>query len=113
MRIVFVDDSKDLVEVMRVLVQQLLRCEVRTARSGLEALSVIREFAPHIAFIDLVMPGMCGLEVARTLKLEPSPPKLVAFSGLNTEEAALRAGFDSFLLKPASMRLIIDECQLN
>jgi len=114
MRIVFVDDSRDLVEVMRTLVGMLLRCEVRTAHSGFEGLSVIRDFRPHVAFVDLLMPGLCGLELARTVKLDRSPPKLVAFSGMcdpSWREQARQAGFDSFLVKPASVRAIVENCE--
>lgn len=111
MRIVFVDDCKDLADVMVVLCKQLVKCEGIAAYSGPEALSLVREFRPHIAFIDLVMPKMSGMDVAKQIRSEALPIKLVAFTGMSTASVkmeAREAGFDSFLLKPASMRIIVD-----
>ena len=66
-----------------------------------------------IAFIDLAMPGIDGLEVARQLKetYGSKAPVLVALTGWDGDEnrqSATEAGFDYFLEKPFSLQNVND-----
>ena len=66
-RVLIVDDSVDTAKMMKVL----LRYEghdVRTAHDGHEGLTAAREFLPDVVLLDLMMPGMSGLEVAAALR---------------------------------------------
>ena len=83
-----------------------LGCEVREAESGERTLSVAKADPPDIVFLDIRMPGMDGLEVARQIrspKSEIRNVKLVSLSAsaLAHEQQHYRdAGFDDFIAKP-------------
>lgn len=68
--ILVVDDEPDILELIR---HNLLRSGfvVSTAESGEEALSKIGRQPPHLVVLDLMLPGIDGMEVARRLKTNP------------------------------------------
>jgi PAS domain S-box-containing protein len=62
-------------------------CDVRTAASGAEALDLIRRIVPQVAVMDLLMPGMDGLEVITAMRAEPALQQ-VEIVGLISREMA-------------------------
>jgi DNA-binding NarL/FixJ family response regulator len=85
---------------------------VGTASDGLEALTLARELAPDIACLDIRMPGMDGIEVARRLcgpGVERPIPVLVltTFDLDDYVFGALEAGASGFLLKDADPPTIV------
>ncbi len=83
-----------------------LECEVVFARSGEEALEKARTTRPDVILLDVMMPGLSGLEVARRLKEDEEtriiPVVMVsAFDAVEDKIRALEAGADDFLAKPA------------
>jgi CheY-like chemotaxis protein len=102
LRVLIVDDDPDTAQSLCQLVR-LWGHDARTACCGKAALAEAAAFAPQVALLDVVMPGMSGLELAERLRHAPAPPLLVALSGYAwpcDHDAALRAGFDRFLAKP-------------
>jgi CheY-like chemotaxis protein len=68
-------------------------------------------FAPHIAVVDIGLPGMNGYEVARRLHLKGSeaPTLLIALTGYGQKEdraRSIQAGFHHHFVKPADPRII-------
>jgi DNA-binding NtrC family response regulator len=94
----------------RLLQAQAEKCgiQVLTASSGKEALDVLngpKGAQVSLVLLDLVMPGMDGLTVLGNLRpTHPTLPVIVltAQGGVDTAVAAMRAGADDFLVKPAS-----------
>ena len=86
------------------------------AHDGVEAVELAASFRPHLACLDLGMPGMDGLESARRIRKNNPEVVLVAISGWAGEEDRNRskaAGFDSHLAKPAApsdLREILRRC---
>ena len=81
--------------------------EVRTAGDAEEALRVLKRFSPRLILIDLQLPGMDGLELARTVKAEPSASGAVILALTTTkedEEIALAAGCVGCIPKPIDLR---------
>jgi two-component system cell cycle response regulator len=82
-----------------------LGCRVRTARNGEEALAAVRLAPPDVVLLDVMMPGMNGLEVCRALKRDEETrliPVLLV-SAHNSHEDRVRgieAGCDDFISKP-------------
>jgi CheY-like chemotaxis protein len=79
--------------------------EVSSASSGEEALGAILANRPDCVVLDIMMPGMDGMEVCRRLRNEPrlSATKIVMMSGKNYEpdrRRAVAAGADAFISKP-------------
>ncbi len=99
--VLIVDDVAVNRHVLRELLQPL-GFEIFEAASGETALAMA---LPELAFLDLRMPGMNGLELARCLRAQPGGdrPKLIAMSAsvLSFNKAdAFAAGCDGFLPKP-------------
>jgi CheY-like chemotaxis protein len=75
---------------------------VMLAADGAEALAVFEKVRPHLVLLDLQLPGIDGLEVARRLKAMPATAgvPIVGFSAGANADAALEAGCDGFVAKP-------------
>jgi CheY-like chemotaxis protein len=99
------------------LVLKLLGHEATAAADGAAALAAAHATRPHLALLDLTMPGGNGLAVARQIRHDAALPGtwLVAVSGYGEEgdvAAALAAGFDRHFLKPLdfeSLRALLAE----
>ena len=68
LRIAHVDDDDDLRTLVRVALEGAGDCAVASCASGDEALSVIPAFHPDVILVDLLMPGMDGLETVQALR---------------------------------------------
>ena len=80
-RVLAVDDQAVFLRAVR----QLLRAapgfeQVGEARSGAEAVERASELRPDLVLLDVRMPGMDGIETARRLLADPSPPAIVLIS---------------------------------
>lgn len=97
---------------MQALLLRLSGQTVQRAYDGPSALLLAREFKPDVVFVDLVMPGMDGLTLARRLReiegMETARiVALTAFTQTAFREATEAAGFDGHIAKPASAGDII------
>ena len=101
-RILLVEDNADARDALRALLE-LDGYEVHAAADGTEGLDLARTKLPHVALVDIGLPGFDGYEVARRMKLLPAQPRLVALTGYSEPEDRQRtkeAGFDAHLVKP-------------
>ncbi|WP_404355200.1 ATP-binding protein [Methylotuvimicrobium sp. KM1] len=109
LQILIADDN----EINLILLKQLLLrqdCAIDCVDNGVDALNMIHKYHYKVAFIDLNMPVMNGIELVRLLRQENNNIQLIAISayaGRRTIREALDAGFDHYLTKP------IDTNQLN
>jgi CheY-like chemotaxis protein len=106
-RILVVDDDKDAAESLAVLLR-LVGHEVLLAHSGPAALDAAQEQAPDVVLLDIGLPNMDGLEVARRLRQDMGLTKvlLVALTGYGQEDIRSRtqeAGFNAHLVKPVDL----------
>lgn len=79
--------------------------EVRTARSGPEALQICTRDGTDVVLLDIMMPGMDGFEVCRKLKSDPRTQHIpvimvTALDQPGDRDKGLEAGADDFLTKP-------------
>ena len=103
-RVLVVDDNVDAAETMATVLT-LAGHETRCAHDGHQALEVARAFQPQVAFLDIGLPGLSGLDVARRFRADPhlAGAFLVALTGWGTEDdkrTCLESGFDLHLTKP-------------
>lgn len=80
--------------------------EVAVVRDGDAALAALRTETFDVALLDIVMPGLDGLEVLRLVRDEPSPPEVIIITGNATVETAIgamRLGAYDYLAKPYRM----------
>lgn len=107
-RILIVDDE---IEVVRVLRRSLAAhgYTVLTASSGEEAIKVTAEQRPDLLLLDLMLPGMSGLDVCRHVRVTSSVPILV-LSVKDMEHEKVRAldlGADDYIPKPFGMNEVL------
>lgn len=111
-RIVLADDHK----IVRQGFHALLRAEndlyvIGEADDGLEAIELVRELKPHILIMDLMMPGLNGLEAARQIPKASSQTKVIILSMYDDEGFVLEAlqnGVAGYVLKDAGSNELID-----
>lgn len=84
---------------------------VGEARTGEEAMEASRTLCPDVVLLDLTLRGMDGLEVARRLRRDGRPVKILVISGRTDDQTvfeSVRAGVDGYLEKTSGVRFITD-----
>ena len=109
-RILVLEDRIDVADSLAMLLEALGQ-EVRIAYDGPGALELAPVFRPDIAILDIGIPGIGGIEVARHLRnsIDGTRVKLAALTGLDLsdgERQALQRIFDFQFVKPISERLL-------
>jgi CheY-like chemotaxis protein len=97
-RVLVADDNADGAEALAMYLQRSGH-EVHVARNGIEALEIAARVKPHVAVLDIGMPGLSGYEVATRIRSEAWGTKmtLVALTGWGQDgdkREAQAAGFD-------------------
>jgi DNA-binding NarL/FixJ family response regulator len=103
MRILVVDDSADFLSAAAAFLRTLKGHQVvGCAASGEEAVERTKDLQPDLVLMDLLMPGIDGLEATRRIKALPTPPRVLVVS-LHSESpyqlAAAQAAADGFVSK--------------
>ena len=104
-RVLVVDDDAKTVELVKLYLNRD-GYRVLTAYDGVEALRLARENHPDLIVLDLMLPGIDGLEVCRTLRAESDVP-IIMLTARTTEQdrlTGLGLGADDYVTKPFSPR---------
>lgn len=109
-RVLVVDDQVDAAETLSALLRLMGHNSRCTARPT-EALDIARLFRPDIVFLDIAMPMLDGLSLAKTFRSDPGLKNVILVAltahGTAADRARVRrAGFDAHLLKPAEPPLL-------
>jgi PAS domain S-box-containing protein len=108
-RVLVAEDIPDAAEMLKMMLESMQHT-VRVAADGVQAVSLAKDFKPHVALLDLGMPRMDGFEAARQIRHAlGASVLLVAISGWGQDEdkrRAREAGFDHHLTKPADPDLL-------
>ncbi|MEM7165397.1 MAG: response regulator [Planctomycetota bacterium] len=115
-KILIVDDQPLNVAVLEELLEDDYTLE--TANSGQEALSKIASFAPDLILLDVMMPGMSGLEVCRAIRSDArfagAVVVLLSAKAMKEDiETGLAAGANDYVTKPfghAEILAKVEEC---
>src|SRR4051812_16847650 len=101
--ILLVDDALFMRRMLRGILEEAGYEIAGEAENGEQALELVRELRPELVTLDIVMPGLSGLDVLdRLMACEPQP-RVVMCSAMGQEalvERALSAGARDFILKP-------------
>ncbi|UCH90926.1 MAG: response regulator [Nitrospirota bacterium] len=109
--VLVVDDEKDLVELVRYhLEKDGMKC--LEARDGETALQLARERHPDLIVLDLMLPGVDGLEVCRKVRKDPKTASVaIIMLTAKAEEVdrivGLEMGADDYMVKPFSPRELV------
>jgi DNA-binding response OmpR family regulator len=104
-RVLVVDDDETVRDVVRRYLE-LAGHEVTLAGDGEHALSLVARSEPDLIVLDLMLPGIDGLEVCRRIRQHSAVP-VVMLTALGEEEnriAGLQLGADDYVTKPFSPR---------
>jgi len=112
MRILIADDEPDLCELLRINLEALGH-EVRVALDGTEALALALECRPDLVVLDIMMPGLDGLEVLRRLREQPASADLpvVLLSARGTDSQVFEgwsSGASYYITKPFELDDLLD-----
>ena len=108
-RLVLVVDDDDMIRRLLRTVLEADEIEVVEARDGDAALHAVADLQPTVIVLDVMMPGLDGVEVCRRIDHERAKVvMLTARDDPELERAAIAAGADAFLTKPFSSIELLD-----
>ncbi|MEK6729709.1 MAG: response regulator [Planctomycetota bacterium] len=110
-KILVVDDEQDLVKLVRYNLEKD-GYKVETAYNGEDALFLARKARPELVILDLMLPGIDGLEVCKKLKADPELANVaIVMLTAKGEEAditlGLKLGADDYVIKPFSPKELV------
>jgi DNA-binding response OmpR family regulator len=111
--VLVVDDNKEVVDILSRLLSRH-KLTALGAYSGPECLEIVRSHSVDVVILDVMMPGMDGLEVCEELKrLSPSLPVilLTAKDDMATRAAGMALGVSEFVVKPINNRDLLARIQ--
>ncbi len=106
--ILIVEDEKKIVDVIRAYLEKE-NCRVVAAHDGLEAIKILEESLPDLIILDIMLPGLDGIEILKKTRERSNVPVilLTAKSGEVDKIVGLELGADDYLTKPFSPRELI------
>lgn len=110
-KILIVEDEKDIIKMIEYNLKKE-GFKVIAARDGEDALDLVLRQCPDLILLDLMLPGIDGLEVCKTLKKDPKTASipiimLTAKSQESDKVVGLELGADDYVAKPFSPRELI------
>jgi two-component system CheB/CheR fusion protein len=106
--VVVVEDQDDARQMLSLLLESR-GLDVSTAKDGIDGATLIEQVRPDLALVDLGLPRLDGYSVARRVRSGNADIYLVALTGYGQDadvRAAMDAGFDEHLTKPADPDLL-------
>jgi len=102
--ILAVDDDEDNLELLTEVLCPL-NCEVITAKDGRATIDIAQRRQPNLILLDILLPDICGTEIARLLKQNPQTQKIpviavTALARVEDKESLLVAGCNAYISKP-------------
>lgn len=110
-KILVVDDEDDILELVRYNLQKE-GYELHGVTSGEAGIQKAKSLAPDLILLDLMLPGMDGLQTCRVLKSDPQtssiPVVMLTAKGEDSDiVAGLELGADDYITKPFSPRVLL------
>ncbi|MFG1951677.1 response regulator transcription factor [Micromonospora sp. NPDC048830] len=107
--VLVVDDDRTVSDVVRRYLEQD-GCRVRLSFDGADALAAVAAERPDLVVLDLMMPGLDGIEVCKRLRARMPDLPVVMLTALGDEAdrvAGLEVGADDYVTKPFSPRELV------
>lgn len=102
-KVLIVDDSMFMRQVLRNILTRAGHEVVGEAETGEKALQELKKIKPDLITLDLVMPGMGGMEALRKMKAGAGGPKVLVVSAVGQQAEitqAISLGASDYLVKP-------------
>ena len=108
-----VDDDRELTELMRDVLENDGRFEVRTVNNGFDAGMMVKEYRPDVIVLDVMLPDINGKEVCQRVRSDSTldGTKIICISGMveaDRIEDLKAAGANDFLQKPFEVETLLN-----
>lgn len=115
-RIMLADDEGIVLDSLRMIIEKNFpgQCQIETAKTGRDVIELAEQFRPDIAFMDIQMPGINGMDAIREIKKSnPSVEFIIlsAYDKFDYAKEALSLGVLAYLNKPFSSQSITETLQ--
>lgn len=103
-RVLVIDDEVKFCQIISSFLQARGYDVVAVTNSG-EALVQLEQFRPDVVLMDVVMPGLSGLELLKLVRERAFPPRVIMVTATDEEQVAQQAmqdGAEAFMVKPVS-----------
>ena len=112
-KILLVDDEPDIVEIIRFNLERV-GYQISTAYNGVEAIKVAEKEIPHLIILDIMMPGIDGIETCERLRQDSKfNDTVIMFLSARGEDysyvAAFEAGADDYTTKPIKPKVLVSK----
>ncbi len=110
-RVLVADDDRDIRDLVAFKLGQA-GYQVETAEDGAQALARVRSAPPALVVLDVMMPGLSGMDVARQLRADAQTASVpIIMLTAKAQEADVESGFavgvDDYVIKPFSPRELL------
>ncbi len=113
-KILVIDDNTDLLQMMRLILQDRGNHEVSLSADGADGLSRALSAPPDLAIVDVMMPGVTGYDIVRRLREQPQTARipiliLTARGQMIDRQTALQAGANDHMAKPVTPQALLEK----
>jgi two-component system alkaline phosphatase synthesis response regulator PhoP len=108
-KVLIMEDDKNIVELLRIHLHDLA-CDVSSSGNGMDGLSLAREGRFDLIILDLMLPGLSGIEVCRKIRQTDRHTPILMLTARSEEidkVMGLEVGADDYLTKPFGIREFI------
>ena len=107
-RILIVDDELDVCNILKDYFV-FKGYDVHLAHDGESAVNLVREIKPHVIMLDILMPGMGGMEALREIRKINTTAGIIMVTAITDEETLRKArelGADDYIIKPFDLHYV-------
>lgn len=106
--VLIVEDDNNIADLLRLYLEKE-GYDVSIASDGLKGVKLFREVQPALVLLDVMLPGMDGWGVCRTIRAESKTPIIMLTAKSETEDKVqgLRTGADDYITKPFEMKEVL------
>ncbi len=112
-KILLVDDEPTITEFLELGLKNE-GFTIKIAHNGMEAITIAKEFQPHVVILDVMMPGLDGFEVCNMLKKLEFPSAIIMLTAkedIDDRVKGLTLGADDYMAKPFSFKELLARIQ--
>lgn len=111
--VLIVEDEEEITKIIKAYLDRQGGYDVHSASDGISALIEVGRSKPNLLILDIMIPGVDGIEVCRQIKADVgNTTAIIAISGQpDWEKKSLHAGADAFMAKPLDLEKLHSEAK--
>lgn len=111
--ILIADDEDDTRATLKDFLSKRIKCMILEASNGYEVIDIVKKNKVNIVLLDIVMPGVSGIEIIKIIKDNSPKAHIFAITKLNSSEIARKisdAGAN-YIPKPLSLKVVLSKIE--